>query len=114
MKITVINGSHRQESQSLKVSQYIKKYIEQSKLVDEAGLFSLAGNPLPLWDDGVWENDERWQSLLAPIKQQMVASDAFVVVTPEWHGQVPAGLKNFFLLMSKVELGHKPALIVSV
>ena len=36
------------------------------------------------------------------------------MVTPEWHGQVPAALKNFFLLFGKNELGHKPALIVSV
>jgi NAD(P)H-dependent FMN reductase len=35
-------------------------------------------------------------------------------VTPEWHGQVPAGLKNFFLLFNRFELGHKPALIVAV
>ena len=38
----------------------------------------------------------------------------FVVVSPEWHGQVPAGLKNFFLMWGKGELAHKPALIVTV
>lgn len=37
-----------------------------------------------------------------------------MIITPEWHGQVPAGLKNFFLLFGKAELGHKPALIVSI
>ncbi|MCB1905163.1 MAG: NAD(P)H-dependent oxidoreductase, partial [Gammaproteobacteria bacterium] len=45
---------------------------------------------------------------------QLRASDGFVIVSPEWHGQVPSGLKNFFLLCSVRELGHKPALIVTV
>ena len=36
------------------------------------------------------------------------------MISPEWHGQVPSGLKNFFLLFSQAELGHKPALLVAV
>ncbi|MBI5041649.1 MAG: NAD(P)H-dependent oxidoreductase, partial [Gammaproteobacteria bacterium] len=48
------------------------------------------------------------------ISQELSDSDAFVIVSPEWHGQVPAGLKNFFLLWGKGELAHKPALIVTV
>ncbi|VAW68138.1 NADPH-dependent FMN reductase, partial [hydrothermal vent metagenome] len=40
--------------------------------------------------------------------------DGFVVIAPEWHGQVPAGLKNFFLIFGKNELGHKPAKIVTI
>jgi NAD(P)H-dependent FMN reductase len=74
----------------------------------------LSGNPLPLWDQGVWEGEAKWKALLTPIKQELASSDAFVVIAPEWHGQVPAGLKNFFLLFGKNELGHKPAMIVSV
>ncbi len=35
-------------------------------------------------------------------------------IAPEWHGQVPSGLKNFFLMWGKGELAHKPALIVTV
>lgn len=113
MKITIINGSHRQNSQSLKVARLIQRTLE-SGICDETWLCSLAGNPLPLWDQGVWDAEPKWQELLTPIKEQLASSDGFVVVSPEWHGQVPAGLKNFFLLFGKNELGHKPALIVSV
>ena len=77
-------------------------------------IISLAGNPLPLWDQGVWDGDEKWTTLLTPIRETLASSDGFVVISPEWHGQVPAGLKNFFLLFGKNELGHKPALIVTV
>jgi len=113
MKITIISGSHRSESQSLKVAGFIKKTLEAG-ICDEAPILSLADNPLPLWDQGVWDGDEKWTELLAPLREQLASSDGFVVIAPEWHGQVPAGLKNLFLLSSKNELGHKPAMIVAV
>jgi len=112
MKITIISGSHRRKAQSLKVAEFIRGQL-QEKGVD-ATVLSLSGNPLPLWDEGVWEDDPAWRQRLAPWRKQLTASDGFVVISPEWHGQVPAGLKNFFLLFGQAELGHKPALIVTV
>ena len=114
MKISIISGSHRQVSQSEKVARYIQGTLEARQLCDETWLFKLAGNPLPLWDESIWDGDPDWGRRLAPISGQLASSDGFVVVAPEWHGQVPAGLKNFFLMWSKGELAHKPALIVTV
>ncbi len=114
MKISIISGSHRQASQSEKVARFIQGMLESQKLCDSTWLFTLAGNPLPLWDESIWEGDPDWQRQLGPISQQLASSDGFVVVAPEWHGQVPAGLKNFFLMWSKGEVAHKPALIVTV
>jgi NAD(P)H-dependent FMN reductase len=113
MKITIISGSHREQAQSLKVARHIKAVLDDG-MVEETALVNLANNPLPLWDMGVWEGEENWSRLLDPIRAELASSDAFVVVTPEWHGQVPAGLKNFFLLFGQNELGHKPAMIVAV
>ncbi|MDH4274284.1 MAG: NAD(P)H-dependent oxidoreductase [Gammaproteobacteria bacterium] len=112
MKIAIISGSHRTQSQSEKVARAVQKMCGERYQLD-TWLYSLAGNPLPFWDQGVWDGDARWD-ILKPLKEHLVAADAFVIVSPEWHGQVPAGLKNFFLLFSKRELGHKPALIVTV
>jgi len=112
MKITIISGSHRQQAQSLKVARFIRGQLSAAGA--EAEILSLAGNPLPLWDEAVWSADPAWQECLAPWRERLAASDGLVVISPEWHGQVPAGLKNFFLLFGQAELGHKPALIVSV
>ncbi|MBL7003930.1 MAG: NAD(P)H-dependent oxidoreductase [Gammaproteobacteria bacterium] len=112
MKITIISGSHRENSQSSKVALHMQAVLEAKGI--NTDILDLAGNPLPLWDQGVWEGDEKWVTLLTPIKEQLASSDGFVVISPEWHGQVPAGLKNLFLLMSKNELGHKPAMITAV
>jgi len=113
MKICIISGSHRDNAQSLKVAGFVTQTLENG-ICDETALLSLANNPLPLWDPGVWDGDPKWTERLTPFREQLTSSDAFVVISPEWHGQVPAGLKNFFLLFGKNELGHKPALIVSV
>lgn len=113
MKITIISGSHRPNAQSLKVARYIQQKLD-SGLSEESWLYSLSDNPLPFWDEGVWDDEERWLEILTPLKAQLASSDGFVIVSPEWHGQVPAGLKNFFLLATKKEVGHKPALIVTV
>lgn len=114
MNFTIISGSHRQPSQSAKVAAYVRDTLKQTYPDCSAEILDLGGNPFPLWDMGVWEGDAQWVELLAEPKRQLAASDALVVVTPEWHGQVPAGLKNFFLLFGAAELGHKPALIVSI
>ncbi|MFK5895125.1 MAG: NAD(P)H-dependent oxidoreductase [Pseudomonadota bacterium] len=113
MKIAIISGSHRNNSQSLKVAKHIQQTLSDG-ICDESWLYSLEGNPLPLWDEGVWDKEPKWLDILTPLREQLSNCDAFVIITPEWHGQVPAGLKNFFLLFGKNELGHKPALIVAV
>ncbi len=114
MKITIISGSHRLHSQSRKVADHIRRTLLEEQLADQAETFSLEGNPLPFWDEGVWNADPGWEERLAPLRALLRESDGFVIVSPEWHGQVPSGLKNLFLLVGKQEVGHKPALIVTV
>lgn len=114
MKISIISGSHRNPSQSEKVGRYIETLLKNKFTDVEPFLYSLADNPLPLWDQSIWESDEKWMKRLTPLKEQFSDSDAFVIISPEWHGQVPAGLKNFFLMFNRFEFGHKPAFIISV
>jgi NAD(P)H-dependent FMN reductase len=114
MKFGIIIGSHRSKSQSAKVAGYITKSLA---LIDSsAGFYTLdlSTNPLPLWDEGVWNGDASWTKIWGPIASELQSCAAFVVIAPEYHGMVPAALKNFFLLAGKTELGHKPGLIVSV
>ncbi len=114
MKITIISGSHRNPSQSEKIGRYTESVLNTEFDGIEPYLYSLADNPLPLWDQSIWEQDKTWEQRLAPLKKQLSESDAFVIIAPEWHGQVPAGLKNFFLMFNRFELGHKPAYIIGV
>jgi NAD(P)H-dependent FMN reductase len=111
MKIFVLSGSHRREAQTLKVANYIKGALTAGPAPAEVFLFSLSGNPLPLWDEVTGgAPDELWD----PISRELKAADALVVVTPEWSGMATPGVKNFLLNCTADEIGHKPGLIVTV
>ena len=82
MKISIISGSHRQNSQSIKVAKHIEKTLLKTGLSDDTYLLSLAGNPLPLWDESIWEGDENWKRILNPISEELESSDGFVIIAP--------------------------------
>jgi NAD(P)H-dependent FMN reductase len=111
MKFFVLSGSHRREAQSLKVANYVKSVLTAEHAGAEVYLYSLSGNPLPLWDEATGgAPDALWD----PISVELKAADALVVVTPEWSGMATPGVKNFLLNCTANEVGHKPGLIVTV
>jgi NAD(P)H-dependent FMN reductase len=113
MKISIIAGSHRHKSESARVARYVEGAVRRLGS-EQTYLLSLSDNPLPLWDEGAWGDDPKWANLWSPIAAELRESDGFVIVSPEWSGMVPAGLKNFFLLCGGDLLAHKPGLIVTV
>ena len=114
MKIMIVSGSHRQESQSSRVADYVAKDLARIDPTLVLDTFSLSGNPLPLWDESAWQKASSLASLWKPIRDRMREAHAFVFVTPEWAGMVPPGLKNLLLFATPQEVGHKPALVVGV
>ena len=114
MQIAIVVGSHRKESQSSRVGAYIASdlaRIDPSVTVDT---IDLAGTPLPLWDESVWQGDSALSALWKPYRDRMRRADGFVIIAPEWAGMVPPGLKNLLLFAGPKEVGHKPAMIVAV
>lgn len=111
MRFFILSGSHRREAQSLKVANFLKRVLETEHKGAEAFLYSLGGNPLPLWDE---EHGGAPDALWDPVSAQLQAADALVVVSPEWSGMATPGVKNFLLNCTAGEVGHKPGLIVTV
>ena len=99
MRIGVIVGSHRKESESAKVGRFLSKVLSARDGVSTWTL-DLGKTPLPLWDEALWSNGPQW-SMMPELKSELDACDGFVVVAPEWHGMVPAALKNFFLAVGR-------------
>ncbi len=114
MQITIIVGSHRDESQSSRVGAYVAKDLTHSDPAVSVDTIDLAGNPLPLWDESVWQGDSELAAQWRPYRDRLRKADGFVIISPEWAGMVPPGLKNLLLFASPKEVGHKPALIVAV
>ncbi len=115
MSIAIVSGSHRPQSQSRRVADYLAQRVPHRAPEHQATVLDLAGNPLPLWDEAVWDKASAaaqfWQTQYAAPLQ---AAAGFILISPEWGGMVPPGLKNFLLHMSFREGAHKPALIVTV
>jgi len=116
MKITIISASqrHKSNSQSMKVAHYMLHVLVSQHFAKEVEIISLSDKPYPLWDEGIWDGEEQWNELLSPIAEKLSASDAFIVIVPEYHGMAPAALKNFLLMHNRHQIGHKPALLVGV
>ncbi len=113
MKIGIITGSHRKDSQSAKVGRFLSTQLDAKDGV-ATWMLDLGRSPLPLWDEDLWNQGPQW-SALPELKAALDDCDGFVVIAPEWHGMVPAALKNFFLLWAATgELSHKPALPCAV
>ena len=114
MHIAIIVGSHRKDSQSSRVGAYIAKDLSRIDSSVTVDTIDLAGNPLPLWDESVWQGDSELAAQWKPFRDRMRRADGFVIISPEWAGMVPPGLKNLLLFAGPKEVGHKPALIVAV
>lgn len=114
MNIVIVSGSHRRASQSARIARYLASRLPALEAESVSDIVDLAGNPLPLWDESAWEAGSALAKQWEPYAKRLRAADAFVMVSPEWHGMVPSGLKNFLLFCSARDVGHKPALIVTV
>lgn len=114
MKVAIISGSHRSNSASDKVSNYLQRRINEIDHSAEADIIQLSKTKLPLWDESFYsptsELAQQWQ----PIANRLTMATAYIVISPEWGGMVTPGLKNLLLMATGGEMSHKPALIVTV
>ena len=114
MKISIISASHRLNSESKKISDFLQKNLLDLHNKIDIFYLDLAKSSLPLWSpdkrngEGVW--GETWNS----ISKNLESSDSFILVVPEYGGMATPAAKNIFLLCGNGEFSHKPGLIVSV
>ena len=79
MKIGIVVGSHRRDSQSRKVALYLQQQLQS--LNAETWLHDLAHDPLPLWDENLGSGEGQW-AFLPGLVEQLQSSDGFVMVCP--------------------------------
>ncbi|MEN8720853.1 MAG: NAD(P)H-dependent oxidoreductase [Oceanococcaceae bacterium] len=110
MNIGIVIGSMQAESNSAKVGRYIDRQLQQRGL--HGITLDLGKTPLPLW--GSTDGDQSWDARYQTLSEQFAACEGFVLISPEYHGMVPAALKNALLHFGSAVLAHKPAYIVGV
>ncbi|WP_076407469.1 NAD(P)H-dependent oxidoreductase [Shewanella sp. UCD-KL12] len=110
MKLLIVSGSQRENSQSAKVANYIAKHSSE---FNDISHIELCRYDLPFWD-GEQESKSMQSSPWPLISQKVRRADALVLITPEWGGMASPLLKNFLLMCDNQDTAHKPALLVSV
>lgn len=108
MNIAIISASTRANSQSINVSNLIKRQLQDREVKVE--VIDLHELRLPVFDAS-GEGD--WVEQMNEVKKLLENSDGFVFVSPEWGGMMAPGLHNFFYYLEQ-ELADKPVYLVGV
>ena len=114
MNISIIAASHRENSQSNRISEIISSKLLTIDQAVKPIVIDLASSKLPFWSPekkksiGVW--GDTWNNVSNTLNNSL----GFVLVVPEYGGMATPQAKNLFLLCDKGELAHKPGLIVAI
>lgn len=114
MKSVIVSGSHRKNSQSYKVSEWLSQALSHKTGDHSAEIIDLAHDVFPLWEESAWKKESDLARSVAPHLECVEHADSIILVAPEWGGMVTAALKNFLLYISSQHTAHKPCLIVGV
>lgn len=108
MKILILAGSNRKNATSTRLGEYAVEVI--SGQGHEASLFDLYQRPLPFYAPDEKQNDDQ---NLADLNTRMLAADAIILSTPEYHGSISGVLKNALDHLSQAHFSGKPVLSIS-
>jgi FMN reductase len=94
LKILGVGSSMRRNSYGTKALKFI---LDMTKKYDtETHLLNLRETKLPLFDpDGSTEEDTSLSDELRKITDYVIWADAFVLVSPDYHGSMSGVMKNF-------------------
>lgn len=108
--ITVISGTNRKGSNSLKIAKQLAGFYRE--LEAEAQVLDLQELPPEALDPGAyWEKPES----VKPFIQQVMDSDGLVLVVPEYNGSFPGVLKLFIDLLPFPEaFDQRPACYIGI
>ena len=95
--ILIISSSIRIGRKSHNLALYFQKYLKESKQAT-AEILDLKQYGFPIFEERL--KNQKSPSLEAlEFKNKIIASDAIIIVTPEYNGSIPASLKNVIDLL---------------
>lgn len=113
MKIGIISGSFRPQSQTARICRYMAQRLMAGSRDARYQMFDLSQIHLPLWGMDQFERADVSVKIWVKLSADLESCDGFVVASPEWAGMATPHLKNLLLHCSH-EMAHKPALLVAV
>lgn len=112
LNLMIIVASQRPESASLRCARFMERQALSAGF-EHSDILDLGQTPLPLWDPELRTHEGHWSGMPA-LRERVQAAHAVILVTPEWHGMATPAAKNFLMLCTQNELGHKAGLLAAV
>ncbi len=109
MRIVVVNGSLKRQSNTMRGIQVVLKALEKKGVQVEC--FSLRDYPLPMYDPE--QSDTIEDEHLERFIQLMREADGYILGSPEYHGTISGVLKNALDWIGARELKDKPVALVA-
>lgn len=108
MNIMILNGSNREAATSTRLGRYAAERI--AHYGHKVQIFDLHERPLPWYTpDAAGDEDAN----VAELKKSMLAADAIILTTPEYHGSISGVLKNALDYLGQTYMEGKPVLSIS-
>jgi NAD(P)H-dependent FMN reductase len=95
MKITIIAGSPRMESVTVRVAYYLEKFFKEKYPQHEFTLLELRNHQIPLIQK-VWTKPDDVPAEFKELANTITHSDAFMLLTPEYNGSMSSAIRNLF------------------
>lgn len=90
--ITIISGTNRNNSVTRQISSYYQKVLESQNEIPE--LIDLCELPPDFTVSALYENNGK-NDKFNQLRDKVIASDKFILITPEYNGSFPGVLKAF-------------------
>ena len=93
MQVAIISGSNRRGRQSHRIAKYVQHELDQQPIVQKTVMLDVAAYNFPVMDERLGYLEEPYPGL-QEFSDHLLASDALVIVTPEYNGGMAGSLKN--------------------
>ncbi len=95
MKITIVSGSPRQASVTIRIARFFENYLREKYPEHIYSLLSLNHHPLA-FVESVWSTAKDLPENRQELGELIFGADAFILVSPEYNGSYSVAMKNLF------------------
>lgn len=95
MKITIVAGSPRKASVTVRIAKYLFKYFTDKYTVHQFQFLNLQEHQIPFVEK-VWSTINDVPDAHKDAAEKIYSADAFIIVTPEYNGSMSSAVRNLF------------------
>ena len=95
MNITIVSGSPRKNSITFRMALFLKKVLEE-KTNHNIDIIDVRDYPVPAMLQEVYSSVDKAPEGLKELAETMFATNAFILVLPEYNGSYSPAMKNLF------------------